>query len=195
MLGTIFYTFPPHLVSSFLNDLTGQFLSVIIFFRKDVVFLSWFMLERVNTVEDYPVGTFANRTMARTVVFQILYQEELNPGSRESLSESYIAQELPKHEPLLHFAKRLLAATVEHREKIDEQLTSLSRNWTLVRMSPTDRSILRLAAAELLYTDTPKPVAINEAVQLAKKFGTKDSPAFVNGILDQIPASPAEEIG
>ena len=154
------------------------------------------MPERVNTVEDYPVGKFANRTMVRTVVFQILYQEELNPGSRESLSESYIAQELPRHEPLLNFAKRLLAATVEHGEEIDGQLTSLSRNWTLARMSPTDRSILRLAAAEILYTDTPKPIVINEAVELAKKFGTKDSPAFVNGLLDRIQrsSSPAEEI-
>jgi len=147
------------------------------------------MLERVNTVEDYPPGKFANRTMVRTVVFQILYQEELNPGSRESLSESYIAQELPRHEPLLQFAKQLLAATVEHREEIDDQLAALSRNWTLVRMSPTDRSILRLAAAEILYTDTPKPIAINEAVELAKKFGTKDSPPFVNGILDRVQRS------
>ena len=103
------------------------------------------MPERVNTVEDHPSGTFANRSMVRTVVFQILYQEE-----------------------------------------IDEQLTALARNWTLARMSPTDRSILRLATSEILYTDTPKPIAINEAIELAKKFGTKDSPAFVNGILDRI---------
>jgi len=154
------------------------------------------MSERVNTTCDYPAGKFANRTMVRTVVFQILYQEELNPGSRESLSDSYIAQELPRHEPLLQFARRLLAATVDHREEIDEQLAALSRNWTLARMSPTDRSILRLAAAEILYTDTPKPIAINEAVELAKKFGTKDSPAFVNGILDRVQrAAPVGSAG
>ena len=154
------------------------------------------MSERVNTAEDYPAGKFANRTMVRTVVFQILYQEELNPGSLESLSESYIAQELPRHEPLLKFAQQLLTATVVHREAIDEQLAVLSQNWTLARMSPTDRSILRLAAAEILYTDTPKPIAINEAVELAKKFGAKDSSAFVNGILDRVqrasPLAPGE---
>jgi len=144
------------------------------------------MLKRVNTAEDYPAGKFANRTMVRTVVFQILYQEELNPGSLETLSESFIARELPRHEPLLKFAKQLLAKTLEHREAIDEQLSALSQNWTLARMSPTDRSLLRLAASEILYTDTPKPIVINEAVELAKKFGTKDSPAFVNGILDQV---------
>jgi len=144
------------------------------------------MPERVNTAEDHPAGKFANRSMARTVVFQILYQEELNPGSLETLSEAYITQELPRHEPLLHFAKQLLTNTLEHRETIDEQLSALSQNWTLIRMSPTDRSILRLGASEILYTDTPKPIAINEAVELAKKFGTKDSAAFVNGILDWV---------
>jgi N utilization substance protein B len=144
------------------------------------------MPERVNTAEDYPAGKFANRSMVRTVVFQILYQEELNPGSLNNLSESYIAQELPRHEPLIKFAKQLLDNALEYRETIDEQLAALSRNWTLARMSPTDRSILRLATSEILYTDTPKPIVINEAVELAKKFGTKDSPAFINGILDKI---------
>ena len=145
-----------------------------------------FMSKRVNTTEDHPAGKFANRTMVRTVVFQILYQEELNPGSTERLAEAYIAQELPRHEPLLKFATQLLTHTIEHRQAIDEQLSALSQNWTLARMSPTDRSILRLGASEILYTDTPKPIAINEAVELAKKFGTKESPGFVNGILDRV---------
>jgi N utilization substance protein B len=79
-----------------------------------------------------------------------------------------------------------LANTSEHREAIDKQLSALSQNWTLARMSPTDRSILRLATAEVLYTDTPKPIVINEALELAKKFGTKDSVAFVNAILDRV---------
>jgi len=144
------------------------------------------MPERVNNAEDYPEGKFANRSMVRTVVFQILYQEELNPGSLDTLSESYIAQELPRHEPLLKFAKQLLGSTIEHREAIDVQLSALSQNWTLARMSPTDRSILRLAAAEILYTGTPKPIVINEAIELAKKFSAKDSPAFINGVLDRV---------
>ena len=144
------------------------------------------MPERVNSAEDYPSGKFANRSMVRTVLFQILYQEEMNPGSLERLSESYITQELPRHEALIQFAKQLLKHTIEHRETIDEQLTVLSQNWTLERMSPTDRSILRLATSEILYTDTPKPIVINEAIELAKKFGTKDSAAFVNGVLDRV---------
>jgi N utilization substance protein B len=145
-----------------------------------------FMSKRVNSAEDHPAGKFANRSMVRIVVFQLLYQEELNPGSLESQSDSYLTRELPRHEPLLEFAKQLLQHTIEHREAIDEQLTAHSRNWSLARMSPTDRSILRLATAEILYTDTPKPIVINEAVELAKKFGTNDSVAFVNGILDKV---------
>ena len=144
------------------------------------------MPERVNNAEDYPEGKFANRSLVRTVLFQLLYQEELNPGSLATLAESYFSQELPRHEPLLKFARQLLEHTTTHREAIDEQLSALSRNWTLARMSPVDRSILRLATAEILYTGTPKPIAINEAIELAKKFGTKDSTAFVNGILDQV---------
>jgi len=144
------------------------------------------MPERINTAEDHPDGKFAHRKMVRIVLFQMLYQEELNPGSIERLSESYIAQELPRHEPLIKFAKQLLQNVCEHREAIDEQISALSRNWSLVRMSPTDRSILRLSAAEIMYTDTPKPIAIDEAIELAKKFGTKDSAAFVNGILDHM---------
>ena len=149
------------------------------------------MLERVNNAEDFPEGKFANRSLVRTVLFQLLYQEELNPGSLKKHSESYIAQELPRHEPLHKFAWQLLDDVVTHQEVIDEQLVALSRNWTLARMSPIDRSILRLATAEILYTGTPKPIAINEAIELAKKFGTKDSPAFVNGILDQVQKSTA----
>ena len=144
------------------------------------------MSERFNTAEEHSAGKFANRSMVRTVLFQILYQEELNPGSLENLAESYINRELPRHEPLLRFAKELLKNTVEHREAIDEKIGALSHNWTLTRMSPTDRSILRLATAEVWYTDTPKPIAINEALELAKKFGTKESVAFVNGILDRV---------
>ena len=144
------------------------------------------MTERVNTAEDRPAGKFANRRMVRIVLFQLLYQEELNPGSLEHHAESYIAKELPRHDPLRQFASRLLQKTIDHREAIDTQLSALSQNWTLARMSPTDRSILRLATAEILYTDTPKAVAINEAIELAKTFGTKDSAPFVNGILDHL---------
>ena len=169
-----------------------QRFSVIILPECNGIPLPPLMSKRVNVAEDHPTGKFANRSRVRTVVFQILYQEELNPGSLEHHAESYLAQELPRHEALLQFAKQLLQHTVKHREAIDGQLTTLSKNWTLARMSPVDRSILRLAASEILYTDMPKPVVINEAVELAKTFGSKDSAAFINGILDQMPEALTE---
>ncbi|MDR3233240.1 MAG: transcription antitermination factor NusB [Planctomycetaceae bacterium] len=143
-------------------------------------------MTKINSPDDYPKGKFANRTLARTVVFQILYQEELNAGSLQRDASSYMVQELPKHEPLVHFAEKLLDGTVEMQQTIDAKLTGIAHNWTLERMSPTDRSILRLAVFEIIGTDAPKAVVINEAIELAKKFGTAGSAAFVNGILDKI---------
>lgn len=134
-------------------------------------------------------GKFANRTQARTVAFQILYQDDMNPGSLEQFAESYLEQELPKHEPLLRFARSLIQGVNNNREEIDRILSEVAEHWALSRMNVTDRSILRLAACEILYLDTPKPVVINEAVELAKKFGTADSAAFVNGILDKVQAT------
>ncbi|MDR0520738.1 MAG: transcription antitermination factor NusB [Planctomycetaceae bacterium] len=144
------------------------------------------MSEPINSAGDYPAGKFANRSLVRTVVFQMLYQEDLNTGSINSYAETYFAQELPKHLPLLQFARQLLSGTVLHQKEIDGQIASIARNWTLERINCVDRNILRLAAFEILFTDLPKAVAINEAVELAKKFGTKDSPGFVNGILDRL---------
>lgn len=142
--------------------------------------------EAINSTEDYPKGKFANRTLARTVAFQMLYQDDLNPGSKQQFADSFLDQELPDHEPIRRFARALVEGTDEKREEIDAALTRIAEHWSLSRMNATDRSILRLATYEILFMDTPKPVVINEAVELAKKFGTLESAAFVNGILDKI---------
>ncbi|MDR3181577.1 MAG: transcription antitermination factor NusB [Planctomycetaceae bacterium] len=147
-------------------------------------------MTKINSPEDYPQGKSANRRLARTVVFQILYQEEFNAGSLQRDAAAYIKQELPKHEPLVQFAEMLLAGTVEKRQAIDAKLAEVAQHWTVERMNPTDRSILRLAVFEIIGTSAPKAVIINEAVELAKQFGTKDSAAFVNGILDKIENEP-----
>lgn len=146
--------------------------------------------EAINSPEDYPQGKFANRSLARTVAFQILYQDDLNPGSLKQFAESFLVRELPDHEALLQFARNLVHGTDEKRDEIDETLTTVAQNWSLSRMNTTDRSILRLATYEIMFMDTPKPVVINEAVELAKKFGTNDSASFVNGVLDKIKSKP-----
>lgn len=86
----------------------------------------------------------------------------------------------------LEFARRLLHGVRNHREAIDSQLAAAATNWSVHRMAATDRNVLRLGAYELLMTDTPPRVAINEALELAKRFGAAQSSQFVNGILDRL---------
>ena len=88
------------------------------------------------------------------------------------------------------FARDLVAAATEKSAEIDELIVSASKNWRIDRMSRVDRNILRLGACELLaFRDVPVKVVINEAVELAKRFGTAESSAFVNGVLDRIAAA------
>jgi N utilization substance protein B len=82
----------------------------------------------------------------------------------------------------------LARAAWKVRAELDAQIARSARNWSLSRMPPVDRNIIRLGAYEILYCpDVPRAVAIDEAVRLAKRFGTEDSPAFVNGVLDALP--------
>ena len=131
-------------------------------------------------------GRYANRSKARLVAFQVLFQEDLNPGYFEQFGQKYLEEELPDHEQILLFAQTLLNDYREHQKEIDDRISQVAQNWTLTRISAMDRNILRLAVSELLYQKTPKAVVIHEALELAGQFGTKDSLAFVNGILDQI---------
>ncbi|MDR0870133.1 MAG: transcription antitermination factor NusB [Planctomycetaceae bacterium] len=147
--------------------------------------------EKVNDAKDAPKGKFANRSMVRTVAFQILYQDDQNPGSLDDFGESFLRDELPDHEPLLRFGKALIHGVADRKTELDAAVQTVAQNWAVSRMNPVDRNILRLAAFELLFTETQKPVIINEAIELAKKFGTKDSAAFVNGILDKIGTTPS----
>jgi len=128
----------------------------------------------------------AKRSRAREVVLQILYQEDLNPDSDLLIQKEFLRGRLRNDEKLIDFGHGLLIGTREHRQKIDQQLELFADNWSLRRMAATDRNILRLGAYEILYSDTPGRVAINEAVELAKRFGGKHSPPFVNGLLDRV---------
>jgi N utilization substance protein B len=97
------------------------------------------------------------------------------------------AFELEIEGPAQAFAKELVAAASARGGEIDELVASASKNWRIERMSRVDRNILRLGACELLaFRDVPVKVVINEAVELAKRFGTAESSAFVNGVLDRI---------
>jgi N utilization substance protein B len=128
----------------------------------------------------------ARRSRAREVVLQILYQEDLNPDADPRLADEFLRGRLKQDEQLIEFGRYLLVGTREHRKKIDMQLERFADNWSLKRMAATDRNLLRLGAFEILYSNTPGRVAINEAVELAKRFGGKHSPQFVNGLLDRV---------
>jgi len=73
-----------------------------------------------------------------------------------------------------------------NRDVVDQQLEEIARNWKLSRMAATDRNVLRLGAYEILFTETPDRVVINEAIELAKRYGTNNSSQFVNGVLDRL---------
>lgn len=136
---------------------------------------------------DKPVkGKFANRSLARRVAFQILYQEDLNPGSAAQFGDDYLTEQLPNNEPLRLFCRSLVAGTRLQRSEIDAKIMATAEHWTIERMAATDRNVLRLATYEMLNLDTPRTVVICEAVELAKNYGSTDSAAFVNGILDRI---------
>ena len=97
----------------------------------------------------------------------------------------------PVSDEVRKFTEELVHGVSDHLEEIDETIMNFSTNWTLERMARVDLSLLRLGAFELLYRpDIPVSVAINEAVEIGKRFGTKDTPAFVNGILDKLSRSP-----
>ncbi|MEA1950028.1 MAG: transcription antitermination factor NusB [Planctomycetota bacterium] len=125
------------------------------------------------------------RSKAREVVFQILYQDDLNPKVSPSVGEDLLARRLDNDE-LREFATDLLSGVRRKRPEIDQRLDGTADNWSVDRMAATDRNALRIGAYEILFADTPDPVAVDEAIELAKRYGTAQSAAFVNGILDRL---------
>ena len=126
------------------------------------------------------------RSRAREVVLQVLYQDDLNPSHSLPAADDFLQSRLNYNKELVLFAQDLLSGARRNRPELDELLISQADNWSLERMAATDRNILRLAAFEILYSETPGRVAINEALELAKRFGSKNSAQFVNGILDGV---------
>ena len=126
------------------------------------------------------------RTQARELALQLMYQLDLRGD--EILDEVNESLAPGAGDPeMLDFARELIHGCREKRAEIDRQIEEVAKNWQLKRMAAIDRNILRLATYELLYReDIPPLVTINEAIDIAKKFSTKNSGPFVNGILDNI---------
>ncbi len=129
----------------------------------------------------------ATRRRAREIVLQLLYEADMNPESRSEESvRRFVSQRLQGRQALMKFSNQLYSGVQLHRTDIDKSLSKHATNWSVSRMAVIDRNILRLGIYEILFGDTPAPVAITEAIQLAKRYGDKNSGSFVNGILDRI---------
>lgn len=124
-----------------------------------------------------------SRRKAREEALQALYQRELSDDTVLPESDTETAAKPETTD----YSGELISGVIENIEKIDALINGASRNWSTDRMSVVDRSILRLAVYEItVRTDIPYKVAINEAVALAKKYGTEESGSFVNGVLDTL---------
>jgi N utilization substance protein B len=133
-----------------------------------------------------------SRRSGRAYALQLLYARDNDAAADLSDAVGAWASEfeLEIESEAQDFAKDLVGKATANATKIDELIATSSKNWRLERMSRVDRNILRLGATELLASpDVPVKVVINEAVELAKRFGTAESSAFVNGVLDRIAAA------
>jgi transcription antitermination factor NusB len=129
------------------------------------------------------------RTKAREYVLQMLYQVDITGGTWQEVLESFweVNQEQEDSQELKGFSAQLLEGVIAHLEEIDKKISKYATNWQLERMAFVDRNIMRLGCFELLFRqDIPPKVAINEAVELAKKYSGLEAGKFVNAILDQI---------
>ncbi len=126
------------------------------------------------------------RRRAREIVLQLLYEDDLHPEQDNTVADQFLVKRLHGNRPLVEFARNLFRSVMANRKQIDQALSTKAANWSLRRMAAIDRNVLRLGAYEILMTETPGRVVINEAVELAKRYGDRQSGQFVNGILDRI---------
>lgn len=138
----------------------------------------------------------SRRSRAREVALQLLFQSDQNPiPVSRSAVESFVTERLRGDADACTYCLGLFDGVSSHRAAIDERLTRTAENWRLTRMMPVDRNVLRLGTYELQFAPekTPVGVAVDEAVELSRRYGTADSPAFVNGILDKIAKTEAAD--
>lgn len=130
----------------------------------------------------------AGRRQSRELALQVLFQQEFSNKGDLTSNLADFRQSFAATEEVWGYTQELLQGVERHSDEIDALIQKHSSHWTLPRMAMVDRNIMRVAVFETRFAADPIPpaVAINEAVEISRKFGTSDSPAFVNGILDQI---------
>lgn len=132
------------------------------------------------------------RRKAREYALQLLFQSDITEkGIDDSILKEFWSDKKDKEEIKL-FTEKLVKGTLEKIKEIDRKLSYIAENWDLSRMAAVDRNILRFASYEILYMDDiPSAVTINEAIEIAKKYSSKESASFLNGILDKL----AKQVG
>ena len=126
------------------------------------------------------------RRSSRELALKFLYQFELNEGNLDEQIKLFLERN-SSQEDVENFMKELVVSLIDKMEEIDKIIQKFSDHWILDRMTVIDRNILRMGTCELLFNfSTPPKVVINEAIDIAKKYGNEDSPEFINGILDKV---------
>lgn len=126
------------------------------------------------------------RTQSRELALQLLYQADIRGFEPAATPDEYLTEQTSDEE-VQAFARELFLGCVDHRADLDRRIREVAANWDLARMAVVERNILRIAVFEMtMRSEAPPAVAINEAIDLAKKFGGRESGGFVNGILDKV---------
>ena len=128
------------------------------------------------------------RHKAREAALQMLFAHDMAKTPADFLTNAYWNElgETSHDEKTREFANKLVKGTIDKVEAIDECIRTRAEHWRIERMAIVDRNILRLAVFEFLFFDTPDTVALNEALEIARKFSTYEATQFINGILDAI---------
>ncbi|MFT4109485.1 transcription antitermination factor NusB [Propionicimonas sp.] len=142
------------------------------------------VLELVETISAEPEGRRPARAKARKRALDILFEADLREAAATDVLAAHRAENDP---PVRDFTVELVEGVAARAEELDRRIASvLSQGWTLDRMPRVDRNLARLAAFELVATDTPADVVLAEAVALSEQLSTDDSPAFLNGLLSAL---------
>ena len=141
----------------------------------------------VTQAKNYIGETVRKRTKAREYALQILYAVDITNDDPKDCIERFWEGNEESSSEVKKFATDLVLGVSNNKKEIDKMIAKYATNWQLDRMAVIDRNVMRFAAYELLYAkDIPPKVSINEAIDIAKKFGGPDSGKFVNGVLDKI---------
>lgn len=122
----------------------------------------------------------------RVTALQVIYEDEMNPSRDIMVQEEMIRERLKGKQDLISVTHALILGVREHYDSLCSLVQSVAAHWALDRMAVTDRCIILLGAYELMYTDTPHAVIINDWVEVAKEYSSERSGSFVNGILDAV---------